>query len=156
MGRTLIPLLLLAALPAQAIECDFGGDGMTVTWEPVEGGYGHLEVWCSPEEIEDSGMVVARVQPDEDGVFPTEAVIPPSFVVNPEECIGCGICVQQCPADAIELVDMKAVIDPEKCIACGICAQGCPTEAIYAPGEGDHYAVVGVGTDGTVEILEKL
>ena len=156
MGRILIPLLLLAALPVQAIECDFGGNGVTVTWEPVAEEYGHVEVWYSPDEIEDSGIVVARVEPDENGVFPTEAVIPPSFVVNPADCIGCGICVQQCPTDAIELVDLKAVIDPEACIACGICAQGCPTDAIYAPGEGDHYAVVGIGADGTVEILEKL
>lgn len=156
LGRILIPLLLLAALPAQAIECSFGDDGMTVTWEPVEGQYQYLEIWYSPEEIEDSGIALATLEPDGDGVFPTEAVIPPSFVVNPEECIGCGICVQQCPTDAIELVDLKAVIDPEACISCGICAQGCPTDAIYAPGAGDHFALVGVGTDGAVEILERL
>lgn len=156
MGKILVPLLLVATFSAQGLECDFGSDGATLTWEAVEGEYGHLEVWFSPEEIEDSGMVVARLEPDEDGAFPTEAVIPPAFVVNPEECIGCGICVQQCPTDAIELVDLKAVIDPEACIACGICAQGCPTDAIYAPSEGDHFALVGVGADGSVEILEKL
>lgn len=156
MGRTLIPLLLLAAAQAPAIECDFGGDGITVTWEPPEGTYDHLEIWFSPEEIEDSGIVVARVEPGDDGVFPTEAAVPPAFVVNPGECIGCGICLGECPTDAIEMVDAKAVIDPEKCIACGICAQACPVDAIYAPSEGDHFAVVGIDADGAATVLETL
>jgi len=41
-------------------------------------------------------------------------------------CDGCGLCVTECPAEAIEVVDDKAVIDQEKCILCGYCAPVCP------------------------------
>jgi len=45
-------------------------------------------------------------------------------------CIGCGICVKTCPADAITLENYLAVIDPEKCTNCGECIKKCPTKAI--------------------------
>jgi ferredoxin len=46
------------------------------------------------------------------------------YQVNPETCIGCTLCTQHCPVNAITMVDGKAVIDAEKCIACGVCANG--------------------------------
>ncbi|MCF7793732.1 MAG: 4Fe-4S binding protein [Candidatus Cloacimonetes bacterium] len=59
------------------------------------------------------------------------------YVVNQKNCIGCRLCVSNCPTNAISMVKGKAVIDAEKCIACGICAngdgnkfQGCPTNTI--------------------------
>lgn len=59
------------------------------------------------------------------------------YEVNSKNCIGCRLCVKNCPADAISMVKGKAVIDADKCIACGICAngdgnrfKGCPTKAI--------------------------
>ena len=149
-------LLVAASLPAMAIECEFGGDGVTLAWNAVEGDYAALQIWYSPEEIVDAGIVVAELQPDETGAFASTVVLPPAFVVNPDECIGCGICVGQCPTDAIEMVDLKAVIDPEACIACGICAQNCPVDAIYAPAEGDHFAVVGIDAEGEAVVLESL
>jgi NAD-dependent dihydropyrimidine dehydrogenase PreA subunit len=50
-----------------------------------------------------------------------------------EECIACGVCIDECPADAIAEGDIY-VIDPELCTDCGSCAAVCPTEAII-PGE---------------------
>jgi Pyruvate/2-oxoacid:ferredoxin oxidoreductase delta subunit len=50
-------------------------------------------------------------------------------VVAEDRCLGCGICVELCPEDAIEL-DAVAVIDPLKCTACGSCRDECPCEAI--------------------------
>ncbi|HLV09742.1 MAG TPA: 4Fe-4S binding protein, partial [Halanaerobiales bacterium] len=45
------------------------------------------------------------------------------------KCTGCGICVDRCPFNAIELRDGKAVI-LETCTLCGSCVKACPVEAI--------------------------
>ncbi|MBR9679842.1 MAG: DUF362 domain-containing protein [Candidatus Altiarchaeota archaeon] len=45
-------------------------------------------------------------------------------------CIGCGICVKACPADAIKLVNGRAKIDSAKCVRCYTCAEACPHHAI--------------------------
>lgn len=46
-------------------------------------------------------------------------------------CIGCQICVKNCPEDAFIFENNLAKINYEKCINCGICAEKCPTKAIY-------------------------
>lgn len=45
-------------------------------------------------------------------------------------CKGCGICVNNCPAEAITLSGEKAQVDKEKCILCGYCASVCPQFAL--------------------------
>ena len=45
-------------------------------------------------------------------------------------CIGCGLCVKVCLAEAIVLKDNLAVIDSEKCANCGMCAEKCPQKII--------------------------
>ncbi len=45
-------------------------------------------------------------------------------------CIGCGICVKNCPNQAIRVENFHAIIDHEKCIGCGICKEKCPKKAI--------------------------
>ncbi len=53
------------------------------------------------------------------------------------ECISCGQCVENCPADAISMrQDEKAVIDPERCIGCAECIAICGSEAIEIPWHG--------------------
>jgi Fe-S-cluster-containing hydrogenase component 2 len=49
--------------------------------------------------------------------------------VDKEKCIGCGQCVDICPAEAIKVDNDIAVVSDE-CIECGACADECPTEAI--------------------------
>ncbi len=52
-------------------------------------------------------------------------------VVNKDECIGCGNCVDACPEDVLELKDGVAeVVYPEKCTQCGSCVEACPVDAI--------------------------
>lgn len=48
-----------------------------------------------------------------------------------DDCIGCTLCSQHCPADAIEMrPHEKHEIDSEKCIRCNTCKSICPTDAI--------------------------
>ncbi len=51
-------------------------------------------------------------------------------IVNKDECIGCGVCVDACPSDAIKMVDDLAVIEEELCVDCGACVDECPNGAI--------------------------
>ena len=54
-----------------------------------------------------------------------------SYTINPENCIGCHLCVKNCPVDAISgEVKKPHVIDQSKCIKCGICVSNCRLHAI--------------------------
>lgn len=46
-------------------------------------------------------------------------------------CIGCQICVRNCPEDAFTFENLLAKIDYSKCTNCGICEEKCPTKCIY-------------------------
>ena len=50
--------------------------------------------------------------------------------VNKKKCIGCGICENVCPTEAIEVVNKKARIARKKCLACPNCWGVCPEDAI--------------------------
>ncbi len=58
--------------------------------------------------------------------------------VNPDACIGCGICILSCPEPmAIRLrEDGKIEIDPKRCKACYLCVEACPKKALE-PDEDD-------------------
>jgi NADH:ubiquinone oxidoreductase subunit F (NADH-binding)/Pyruvate/2-oxoacid:ferredoxin oxidoreductase delta subunit len=48
-----------------------------------------------------------------------------------DQCIGCTLCAQNCPADAIEAVPYEVhEIDQEKCTRCGLCQTVCPVDAV--------------------------
>ena len=61
----------------------------------------------------------------------------PYYIVDRKKCIGCRLCVSNCPVNAIEMKGGRAIIDADKCISCGICEngngstyKGCPVDAI--------------------------
>ncbi|MFW6301050.1 MAG: NADH-quinone oxidoreductase subunit NuoF [Bacillota bacterium] len=69
-----------------------------------------------------------------DGYCPTgrcqELALP--YRIDPETCIGCTACVNECPVDAITGERQKPhVIDEDACISCGACAEICPVDAIF-------------------------
>ena len=53
--------------------------------------------------------------------------------VDEDKCVGCGLCVDVCPVEAITLEDDKANVDEDKCTECGQCVEECPNEAISIP-----------------------
>jgi ferredoxin len=50
--------------------------------------------------------------------------------IDKNGCTGCGICVAQCPVDAIVMVDEIAEIHMDDCIRCGVCHDVCPEDAV--------------------------
>ena len=47
-----------------------------------------------------------------------------------DSCIGCGICMEGCPVDAITITGGKAVMNRRKCIMCLCCHELCPEHAV--------------------------
>lgn len=63
-----------------------------------------------------------------------------SFVLYPEKCIACGICVNACPNGVIKVDSHRNEAGKRKldkysmslgyCLFCGLCVESCPTDAI--------------------------
>jgi len=69
-----------------------------------------------------------------------EGYTPPGPVaqVNERTCVACGLCVEVCPYDAVELVQKRVLghektvsqVDPARCMSCGVCAASCRSGSI--------------------------
>ena len=56
--------------------------------------------------------------------------------IDSEKCTGCGDCVEQCPTNAVELIDNEvAIVRVEDCNYCTDCETSCPSGAIRCPFE---------------------
>lgn len=54
-----------------------------------------------------------------------------AVIINRDECSGCGLCVDECPAEALSLDDEGiSVVDADECVECGACVDVCPNVAI--------------------------
>ncbi len=51
-------------------------------------------------------------------------------VISESDCTGCEACVDECPVEAITMVDGLAVINAGECTECNACIDVCPAEAI--------------------------
>ncbi len=73
-------------------------------------------------------------------LFAHDAITLPGLiaVVDEELCLGCGLCAQECPFQAIELIgsenEPKVRVITAACKGCGVCAGSCPSGAINSLG----------------------
>lgn len=59
--------------------------------------------------------------------------------IDEKLCIGCGICEEQCPFGAIDIVDGLAVVG-DTCNLCGACVETCDVEALSIDDSGGRKA----------------
>jgi energy-converting hydrogenase A subunit Q len=69
-------------------------------------------------EIEDMVEIIERTTPQRE------------ITVSDEKCIGCSVCVEECPVNCIEPGQPSPIDIGEECVHCGKCVQICPVEAI--------------------------
>jgi ferredoxin len=53
------------------------------------------------------------------------------YSIDSASCMGCGLCVDACPHNALQIVGGRAVIIQSKCQQCGECVKACPRDAIH-------------------------
>ena len=51
--------------------------------------------------------------------------------LDEEKCIGCGMCLEVCPQEVLEMNGRHArIVDRDGCMECGACAMNCPVSAV--------------------------
>jgi len=94
--------------------------------------------------------------------YPREPLVLPKghrgniLMLNPEQCSGCGLCVRDCPANALELIKdtrTKFRLDyyPARCAYCGQCVESCRNQAIS---HANNLADPTSNPDGSVIVLK--
>jgi heterodisulfide reductase subunit C len=92
-----------------------------------------------PQEIHISGVITAvkAIAVEEGRATPIKTA-----QVNQQTCVGCGLCTEGCPYEAISLVEKKvpfrgmiqvAEVDAGLCMGCGLCSAICRSTSIGVP-----------------------
>ena len=69
-------------------------------------------------------------------------------VIDENWCIGCTLCIQACPVDAIVGANKRMhTVDAQACTGCELCVPACPVDCVdmqaAQPGQGDAPAATG-------------
>ena len=75
--------------------------------------------------------------------------------VNPDECIGCGTCIDICPMNALSLEEEISSVNRKRCIGCGNCVAKCPSDALTLIKKEKHHIPHETYTDLFSELKEK-
>ncbi|MCX8172011.1 MAG: 4Fe-4S binding protein [Archaeoglobaceae archaeon] len=85
--------------------------------------------------IDEKGWRVVK-KPEVDELYLETFFVPVkrriSTCVDPESCLGCKICVDSCPTQALiaEVERNRLRIEMKKCTGCGICVRNCPMKVL--------------------------
>lgn len=71
---------------------------------------------------------VFQISPFMDTFGQTKGVIVAGNI--PDRCIQCQVCEESCPVYAITMGDQEPVIDKNLCEGCGLCVANCPSDAL--------------------------
>lgn len=91
-------------------------------------------------------------------------------VIDPEICINCGICAEQCRFEAIKYLDAAHKVEIMDCEGCGLCFHLCPVQAISLPlqmvgqcmisstrlGFSLVHAQLGIGADNSGKLVARV
>jgi NAD-dependent dihydropyrimidine dehydrogenase PreA subunit len=54
-----------------------------------------------------------------------------TLILDPEKCVGCGLCLVVCPHEVLAMDNGRARIqNRDACMECGACAMNCPVAAV--------------------------
>jgi nitroreductase/NAD-dependent dihydropyrimidine dehydrogenase PreA subunit len=67
--------------------------------------------------------------------------------IDQDLCIGCGLCVEVCPAKTISMQDGKAAVTGSYSMVCGHCEAVCPVDAIRVEGLEHPFALSSIEVD---------
>jgi len=51
-------------------------------------------------------------------------------VIDTQNCVGCGTCIEWCPVNALSSNDKNSAVDYKRCIGCGVCVSKCSNNSI--------------------------
>ena len=108
-------------IPATAEKLDVFGDVDSLVIDDYKNIPVHTSVEFKKESTKFFGKMASVI---------TERALRSKPTLKSNECVGCGVCRDICPAKAIKIENGKAMIDRKLCIRCFCCQEFCPKGAM--------------------------